>query len=213
MHCIGELIEPIAKWCGLRDTARARAWRAARHRRHHAVGADGDDAVRCRTAGSAARRAAPARRPAWPATMLPTKARSCGASRREARRLVAAPDDDVGGGLDLVDLVAVDDLLVAGEVEHAANRPRAAPGRSRTAPRCRARRRPASQSRSPGSRSACRSGPSARPARPARAARTGRTSRPSPARWWRPGPASRSTQAPVSARPSIASLVPSVLGA
>ena len=37
---------------------------------------------------------------------------------REARLLVAAPDDHVGGRLDLGDLVAVDLLLVAGEIEH-----------------------------------------------------------------------------------------------
>ena len=47
--------------------------------------------------------------------MLPTKARSCG---RKARRHVAAPHDAVGGVLDLLDLVAVLDELVAGEIEH-----------------------------------------------------------------------------------------------
>ena len=36
----------------------------------------------------------------------------------EAGGLVGAPGDDVGGLLDLLDLVAVDHLLVAGEVDH-----------------------------------------------------------------------------------------------
>ena len=106
---------------------------------------------------------------------------------REAGRLVAAPDDDVGGALDLLDLVAVDHPLVAGEVDHPAAAWRAAPGRSRTARRCRGRRRPAARSRPRASRSACRSGPSGSPARPASAGRRGRTSRPSPARWSRAG--------------------------
>ena len=58
-----------------------------------------------------------------------------------------------------VDLVAVDHALVAGEVDHPAAVRRAAPGRSRTARRCRARRRPAARSRRPASRSACPVGP------------------------------------------------------
>lgn len=36
----------------------------------------------------------------------------------ESRLFVAAPDDDVGGVFDFLDLVAIDDLLVAGEIEH-----------------------------------------------------------------------------------------------
>jgi len=44
------------------------------------------------------------------------------ASRGEARRLVAAPDELVGGALDVFDPVAVGNGLVAGEIEH----PRAA---------------------------------------------------------------------------------------
>ena len=41
------------------------------------------------------------------------------AARRETGSLVAAPDHDVGGLLDLLDLVAVDDLLIAGEIDGA----------------------------------------------------------------------------------------------
>jgi len=39
------------------------------------------------------------------------------AARGKAGRLVAAPDDDVGGGLDVLDAVAVGKVLVAGEVD------------------------------------------------------------------------------------------------
>ena len=89
------------------------------HGVHHAVGADGDDAVgvleRDRLLAQLARRI---RRIA--STMLATTALSCGRSDREARRLVAGPDDDVGRRLDLLDLVAVARLLVAGEIEHLA---------------------------------------------------------------------------------------------
>src|SRR5215471_13079966 len=38
---------------------------------------------------------------------------------REARCLVAAPDDAVGGALDIGDLVAILDRLVAGEIQYA----------------------------------------------------------------------------------------------
>ena len=87
-------------------------------------------------------------------------------SRHESRRLVAAPDDDVGGRLDVGDLVAVLHLLVAGEVQHLRAGARETPGRSRTARRCPGRRRPARPFRPARSPSASRSAPSARPARP-----------------------------------------------
>ena len=148
------------------------------------------------------------RRRASPATMLPTKVRSCGRSGREARRLVAAPDDDVGGRFDLGDLVAVDHLLVAGEVEHLRARARATPGRSRTAPRCRARRRRARRFRPARSRSACRSVPSAPPARRAAGSAHRSDEPPISSTIVDTRPRSRSTHAPVSARPSIASRVP-----
>ena len=52
-------------------------------------------------------------------TILPTKALSCDAAGREAGSFVAAPDDHVGGFFDFLDFVAVDDLLVSGEVDDA----------------------------------------------------------------------------------------------
>ena len=106
MHCIGELIEAMALCPGLRCGARM-PWRAWADRRHHAVGADRDHAV---DLAERDRR-------------LAERARSIGVERRDdvadeglvlrpvgakARRLVAAPHDDVGRALDLVDLVAVD---------------------------------------------------------------------------------------------------------
>ncbi len=90
-----------------------------RDRRHHAVGADRDHAI---DLAERDRR-------------LAERARAIGIDRRhdvadespvlrtlgaKAGRLVAAPDDDVGRALDLLDLVAVDDALVAGEIDHAA---------------------------------------------------------------------------------------------
>ena len=98
-------------------------------RRHHAVRADRDHAVDL----------------AERDRHVPERARAVGVERRddvadeglvaravgaEARRLVAAPHDDVGGALDLLDLVAVDRALVAGEIDHAAAvRPQRLPDR------------------------------------------------------------------------------------
>ena len=105
------------------------------------------------------------------------------AARGEARRFVADPDHQVGGLLDLFHFVAIDDLLVAGEIDDARTLLRAASGRWRRAPHCRVRRRPAAPFPPPAFRSACRSDPSESPARPASAARTDRTIRPSRERW------------------------------
>ena len=66
---------------------------------------------------SAARRARPPRRPALPARCC-RRRRVLRPVGREAGRLVAAPDHHIGRRFDLRDLVAVDHLLVAGEVQH-----------------------------------------------------------------------------------------------
>ena len=88
---------------------------------HHAVGADGDDAVD--------RRQRDHDRPECAAAIgldrldnVADKGAVLRPVRRKARRLVAAPHDAVGGVLDLLDFVAVLYELVAGEIEH----PRAA---------------------------------------------------------------------------------------
>jgi hypothetical protein len=47
-------------------------------------------------------------------TRLPTKARPAGGGGR-SRGLVAAPDDDFEGGLDVLDAVAVGEVPIAGE--------------------------------------------------------------------------------------------------
>ncbi len=140
-------------------------------------------------------------------TMLPTNARSCDPARREARRLVAAPDDQVGGLLDLLDLVAVDHLLVAGEVDHARPQRRGASGRSRTARRCPGRRRPAGPSPPPGVSVGVPVGPIRMTGSPG-FSRAHRSDEPPISRTIvESSPLSRSTDAPVSARPSIASTV------
>ena len=105
------------------------------------------------------------------------------AAGRESGRFVAAPDDHVGGFFDFFDFVAVDDLLVAGEINGARSAARAAAGRWKTAPRCPVRRRPTEQFPAPAFRWACRWVPSGSPARRASAARTDRTIRPFRARW------------------------------
>ena len=196
------------------EVRREHAVARARHRGHHAVGADGDRCGRHPAADRLRAEAALAHARASPRRCC--RRRSCPAARvgREARRLVAAPHDLVRRRLDLGDLVAVDQLLVAGEVEHLASRRRAcaAPIENSTAL---PRPPPTSTTVSPPRRLGRRAGRPHQDHRLAglRAARTGRTSRPSRARWSRPGPSSRSTQAPVSARPSIARRVPSTLGA
>ncbi len=131
-------------------------------------------------------------------------------ARREAGRFVAAPDHHVGGGFDLVELVAIDELLVAGEVEHARARTRAAraPMENSTAL---PRPPPTSVTVSPAGDLGRRTGRTHQDHRLAglEHRRRGRRIRPSPARWSIPVPVSRSTQAPVSASPSIARRVPS----
>ena len=114
MHCMGELMEAIALCPGFRCCASMPS--RVLDRRHHAVGADRDHAVDL----------------AERDRHVPERARAVGVERRddvadeglvaravgaEARRLVAAPHDDVGGALDLLDLVAVDRALVAGEID------------------------------------------------------------------------------------------------
>ena len=140
-------------------------------------------------------------------TMLPTKLRSCGRPGTKPGRLVAAPDDDVRRAFDLLHLVAVAHRLVAGEVDHLrsgrAHRRADAEQHRVAQPAADQRHRACSR----GSRSACRSAPSARPVRPASAWRRDPNCRPSPARSPRRARAPASVQAPVIASPSIASSV------
>src|SRR5689334_5882476 len=98
--------------------ARQDAVTGALHRRHHAIRADRDDAVdRAERYGGLAE---------LPRAIgidrlhdIADEARIAGARGGEAGRLVAAPDHDIGGFLDLVLLVAILHALVAGEIEHA----------------------------------------------------------------------------------------------
>ena len=187
MHCIGELIDAMARWSGLEMRRQHRvAGRADRG--HHPVRADGDHAV----AGGERHR------------LLAERARRVGDHRLhdvaderavlrprggKSRRLVAAPDDRVGSGFDLGDLVPVDPLLVPGEIQHLRSGlpERLADGEQhRVAEAAAGEHHGLFRLRSP---SACPSAPSARRARRASAARTDRTSRPSRARSSRQGPA------------------------
>ena len=87
------------------------------HRRHHAVGADGDDAID-------RRRAARARSPSSPFCVgehrlddVAAEVRVLRPARRDRARRVGAPDHLIGRRLDLVALEEVLALLVAGEVD------------------------------------------------------------------------------------------------
>ena len=147
-------------------------------------------------------------------TMLPTNARSCGRSGAKPGASSQHQTTTSAARLDLRDLVAVDHAACS----RRSRAPAMPAARNACADREQHRVAEPAADQQHGfvrrrSRSACRSAPSARPARRASAARTGRTSRPSRARSSRPGPRSRSTQAPVSARPSIASGVPSARAA
>ena len=126
----------------------------------------------------------------------------------ESRRLVAAPDDDVGRGLDLRHLVAVDHLLVAGEVEHLRAGARETPARSKTAPRCPGRRRRAPPSRPARFPSAFPVGPISTTGSPGCSCAQRSEEPPISSTMVDTSPRSRSTHAPVSASPSITSRVP-----
>ena len=129
------------------------------------------------------------------------------AARRESRRFVAAPDHHIRRFLDLLHLIAIDDLLISGEV----NGPRSA-GAQLLADREQHRvAQPSAHQQNRFLRrrfaSACPWVPSGSPARPVSTARTDPKIRPFRARWSTSRPVRRSTDAPVSARPSIASVV------
>ena len=129
-------------------------------------------------------------------------------ARRESRRFVAAPDHHVRRLLDLLHLVAVDDLLVAGEVDRPRSAARAAPGRWRTAPRCPARRPPAAPFPSPAFRVGVPVGPIRITGSPGFSSAHRSDDPPISSTMVESNPFSRSTDAPVSASPSIASVVP-----
>ena len=89
----------------------------ARHRRHHAVRADDDEAVGVLQADRGW--AKPARGIGLHGLHdIADEAQILWPAGREAGQFIAAPDDDVGRRLDVLHLVAVDDFFVAGEVEH-----------------------------------------------------------------------------------------------
>ena len=109
------------------DVRRQHAVPGERHCSHHPVGADRDDAIavgepqRAHAVVDAALGRAQ-RRAGGPGQHrlhdVPVEGAVLRPRGLEAWRLVAAPDDHVGRGFDLRDLVAVDPLLVAGEVQH-----------------------------------------------------------------------------------------------
>ena len=84
---------------------------------HHDVGADGDDAVDLvQGDGRGAELAGAVSRDGL--DDVAGKGQVAGAVRLEPRRLVAAPDDGIGGGLDLFHLVAVLDQFIGREINH-----------------------------------------------------------------------------------------------
>ena len=192
----------MATWSGLKCCASSAVARVL-HRRHHAVAADGDDAVAVAQRHLHLAQLAAARRRASPARRCRGRRGPAGGARRAARRRRRSRR--------------------SGRRRPRSRRPcrcpRACDRRRSRGRGCRCARSalpienstalprppPASTHRlaAPGSPSACRSGPSPRPARPARGSRTGASCRPSPARSATAGPSALSTHAPVSARPSI----------
>src|SRR6185436_4490427 len=115
MHCMGELMEPMAKCrgfrCGLRTSWRAFATPAIMRSEPIAIRRSASSSLMLRAEAAlavgihglddVADEAAVLRPPGF-----------------EAGLLVAAPDHRVGGVLDIRHLVAVDDFLVAGEIKH-----------------------------------------------------------------------------------------------
>ena len=144
MHCIGELIEPIAVWPGLRYWAQHCPARR-RDRSHHTVRADGNDVIG-RSQRDSLR----------PEPIVPRRLRSprqycrqmpCPAVRPGAKPGASSQHQtmSIRRALDFLDLVAVDVALVASEIQNASCRSRARLVQSITTPRCRARRRPATR--------------------------------------------------------------------
>src|SRR6185312_9871944 len=86
-------------------------------RRHHLVRADGDDAV-AGVEGNRLVAKPPARVSAHRLDDVADERAILRTRRREARPFVAAPDHGIGGGLDVIDLVAIDDAPVTGEIEY-----------------------------------------------------------------------------------------------
>lgn len=109
-------------------------------RRHHAIGADDDEAIYVlqRNFHGSERAVGVGVHRLDHVTGERAIARPVGL---ESRGLVTAPNDDVGRSLDLFRLVSVGALLVAGKVDDAVAA-RALPGQSKTTRRCRGRRRP-----------------------------------------------------------------------
>ena len=206
MHCIGELIEPIARCEGLRNGA-STPCRALRNRRHHLVGADRDDAValgegdRLRAELAAAHtRASPAR--CCRRTPGPARARAQSpalrrCTRRRRRRPPRCPRPCSGRSSS------------CSRRSRARSSPRReTPGRWRTARRCRDRRRRAPPFRPARSRSARPVGPIRTTGSPGSSCAQRSDDPPISSTMVETSPRSRSTHAPVSARPSIASRVP-----
>jgi hypothetical protein len=134
MHCIGELMEPMAR--GGLEVLLQDAVAGLGDGGHHAVGADGDDAIGARErdrllaegAGGVGLHAL---------DEVADEGAVLRAAGGEAGGLVAAPDDDVGGGLDVLDAVAVGEVPIAGEVGHlrAGGAQRAARWRRKSVPK------------------------------------------------------------------------------
>ncbi len=100
------------------EERRQHAVTRAAHGRHHPVRADGDDAVAGGERNRPARPARRSRRRCIACTMLPTNVRSCGRSARSPGASSQHQTTTSAAASMSVDLVAVDHLLVAGEVQH-----------------------------------------------------------------------------------------------
>ncbi len=135
--------------------------------------------------------------------MFPTKLRSEGRLRRDRLAAVDREDQDVGRRLELLALVEVLGLLVAGEVDHPVAQGRGPSSRSRRGPRCRARRRRAGPCRSPAAPWRWPVGPMATTGSPGFRTEHRRVEPPISRAIIERSPRPASTQAPVSAQGSI----------
>src|SRR5262249_13790837 len=111
------------------EMRRENAFARLRHRRHHAIGADGDDAVDIlQRDGRQAELALSVRMDAF--DNIADEGEVLWTFGTETGRLVAAPDNGVGRQFDFVPLVAIAGALVAGEInDTAAARPKRLPDR------------------------------------------------------------------------------------
>ncbi len=212
MHCIGELIDPIADVRRRRSTSAGRCGAPAR-----TASIMRSDPMQMIRSTSLQR---DRRSPSLPARVcvhrlhdVADHAAVLRPARRDGRPLVDAPHHEVAGVLDGAALEQVAGPLVAGEVDDAVAAAPSSPRRSRTARRCRARRRRAAPSRPSGISVGVPVGPMRTISSPGSSMAHSRDEPPISSTMSEIRPRAGSVHAPVSARPSIVRRMPSTTSA